>query len=240
RADVWIIGMHPGILSHMPVPRPDCRLVLTGPGVTVSTKADMVSAMDETGELVICYAGPVTEARGMSVIADWAGSYQGPPAILHLMGQADEAGARLIDGVVERAAQRGLRVVRHGWVVHSTVIEILGSGHIGICLIDPDVLNYRYAYPIKVGEYMSQGVIPVATDGQGVRSLIRHGENGFVARFDNVAFAAIMTEAVTAVADAAKRKTIVANAVQTVAGRHWNEVNERLIADLKTALLVEP
>jgi len=241
-ADVWIVGMHPGILSHMPTPTPKCRLVLTGPGVISSemeARTTRKAPADDIGKLVICYAGPVTKERGMDVLAQWALDYQGPPALLHLIGQHNDAGARLIEDITTCAAGRNLQIIRHGWLPHDWVLEILKTGDIGICLIDPKVLNYRYAYPIKVVEYMSQGLIPVATDSHGVRNFIRHGENGFVSRYDSQSFARTMTDAVDILADEERKKVIAANARQTVAHLDWDEVNRRLIVDLQTALAAD-
>jgi glycosyltransferase involved in cell wall biosynthesis len=41
------------------------------------------------------------------------------------------------------------------------------------------VINYNYAYPIKVGEYMLNNVVVIATNTDGVKSVIKNGNNGY-------------------------------------------------------------
>ena len=235
RADVWVIGMHPGILSHLPVPRRECRIVLSGgPGIQAEP---VVEAPAKPGsELSICYAGWLRMKRGADLIAAWAREYDGPPACLHLMGQEDDDAVAALEDVRAEAERRGLKIVRHGWTEHGRVLEILRSGDIGLCPIDPDVLNYRYAYPIKIIEYMSQGLIPVATDGHGVRAMIRQGENGFVARYDAASFSRAIHEAIIACQDPARKEAIGLKLRETVEGREWQYLNQRLTADIETAL----
>lgn len=236
-ADIWVIGMHPGILSHLPVPRRECRLVLSG-GPSIQNGPAIEVSSTQNSELSICYAGRLSLKRGADLIAAWARSYEGPPASFHLMGLEDDDAVASIEAVREEAQRRGLRIVRHGWTDHAKVLDILRSGDIGLCPIDPDVLNYRYAYPIKVVEYMSQGLVPVATDGHGVRALIRHGETGFVARYDAESFSRAITEALSACQERDRREELVANMRKSVEGRDWKTLNHRLLADIETALVV--
>lgn len=236
-ADVWVIGMHPGILSHLPVPRRDCRLVLSG-GPGIQDGSAMEASSTRNSEVSICYAGWLSLKRGADLIAAWARSYEGPPASLHLMGHEEDDAVAAIETVREEAQRRGLRIVRHGWTDHAKVLDILQNGDIGLCPIDPDVLNYRYAYPIKVVEYMSQGLVPVATDGQGVRALIRHGETGFVARYDAKSFSRAISEAINACQDPDCREKLIADMRKSVEGRDWKTLNRRLLADIETALVV--
>lgn len=236
-ADVWVIGMHPGILSHLPMPRRDCRLVLGGgPGFQGGLAVEKPGTNDR--ELTVCYAGPVKLQRGLGLVAAWARSYEGPPACLHLMGREDAEAVAAVEAVREEAERRGLQIARHGWIEHEKVLEILGSGDIGLCPIDPDVLNYRYAYPIKVIEYMSQGLVPVATDGEGVRALIRDGETGFVAQYDTKSFSRAISKAICACQDKDRREALIANIRASVDGRDWEILNHRLLVDIETALVV--
>ncbi len=236
-ADVWVIGMHPGILSHLPAPRRECRLVLSGgPGIRDDRAGKKRSGNEK--EFTVCYVGPVKLQRGLSLIVAWARSYEGPSACLHLVGREDDDAVATIEAARKEAQRRGLRIVRHGWIDHAKVLEILQNGDIGLCPIDPKVLNYRYAYPIKVVEYMSQGLVPVATDGHGVRALIRHGENGFVARYDGESFSRAISEAISACQDQNRREKLISDMRKSVEGRDWKTLNHRLLADIETALVV--
>lgn len=235
KADVWVIGMHPGILSHMPTPNPACELVLTGPGTSLG--ADRVGSGSRTGEteIGICYAGPVNTERGIGIIAGWARQYEGPPACLHLMGRSDSESSRLIDEAAEEAKLRGLRIVRYGWVPHSRVVETMHACDIGLCLLDPDVLNYRFAYPVKIVEYMAHGLIPVASAGHGVKSLVRHGENGFISSYTIDGFARTMKSALAVAMDSDARRKYIENGTKDIDRHNWQTVNKQLIADLDVA-----
>lgn len=236
-ADVWIIAMHPGILSHLPVPRAATRLVLvSGPGTARLSEAENAVPASDDREISICYAGPVKMKRGMDLVIAWAQRYEGPPACLHLMGEEDDEVVYAIEGIRSKVERRGLQIVRHGWTSHKKVLDILREGDIGICLLNPQVLNYRYAYPVKLVEYMSWGLVPVATDGQGVRALVRNGENGFVGRYDIDSFTQTMNKAICFIHSPDKKEALLRNARASVADRRWCNINERLLLDLETAL----
>ncbi|MBB4211231.1 glycosyltransferase involved in cell wall biosynthesis [Rhodothalassium salexigens DSM 2132] len=236
-ADVWIIGMHPGILSHLPMPKRECRLVMAdGPGVRETSGPPPQWTSDR--EISLCYAGHISMRRGAGLIAEWARCYEGPPACLHLMGWETPDGVAALEAVRDEAMQHGLRLVRHGLIDHDAVLNIMRSCHIGLCPTDPDVLNYRYAYPVKVVEYLSQGLVPVATDGHGVRALLRHGENGFIARYDAASFSEAIAEAIHAVGNPDRRQELQVSMRASIKGRDWDTLNCRLLADIEAALSI--
>jgi glycosyltransferase involved in cell wall biosynthesis len=188
-------------------------------------------------EVVVCYAGFVIAIRGASLILDWAARYDGPPVRLELMGPYDAASEKGVNRLMRNPQNAGRMNIRlHGALPHAEVLRIMRDGDIGICLTDPTVLNYRYAYPIKVVEYMSQGLVTVATDGHGVRAFVRHGENGFVSDYDLDSFARTMTEAIEACANEGRRRELVENAIRTVEARDWDIVNSALLADIGTVV----
>lgn len=66
----------------------------------------------------------------------------------------------------------GDQVTFHGRVEPSVVKEAVERSDVGFCLL-PDRPDWRYAYPVRVGEYLAGGTIPVVTAQRGIRDLAR-------------------------------------------------------------------
>jgi hypothetical protein len=58
----------------------------------------------------------------------------------------------------------------HGNTHHSDVINSIINAHVGICIL-PDRPDWRFHYPIKVGEYLAAGTIPLVTNLPGLRKM---------------------------------------------------------------------
>jgi hypothetical protein len=60
----------------------------------------------------------------------------------------------------------------HGRVDHETVTDGISKAHLGLCLLN-DYPDFKYAYPIKIGEYLAGGAIPIASDFPGIRRMCK-------------------------------------------------------------------
>lgn len=59
----------------------------------------------------------------------------------------------------------------HGWVPsYDTVRDHIERAHVGLCLW-PERRDWDYSYPLKVGEYLAGGAIPVLTPRPGMADL---------------------------------------------------------------------
>lgn len=58
----------------------------------------------------------------------------------------------------------------HGWSAHDTVIEAIRRAHVGLAVLPPRP-DWVVSYPIKVGEYLAAGTLPLVTDLPGMRRL---------------------------------------------------------------------
>ncbi|MFC6940471.1 glycosyltransferase [Salinirubellus sp. GCM10025818] len=91
-----------------------------------------------------------------------------------------EAGARLdvYGDVPERHAARadalGVTndVTFHGPTDHGRVRRAVERADVGLCLLG-DRPDWRYAHPIRIGEFLAAGTVPLASDLPGVRDLTR-------------------------------------------------------------------
>jgi glycosyltransferase involved in cell wall biosynthesis len=66
----------------------------------------------------------------------------------------------------------GLDAQFHGHQPHERVIETLGNADLGFCVL-PNRPDWRYAHPIRIGEYLASGTVPVGSDFPGIRELAR-------------------------------------------------------------------
>lgn len=71
--------------------------------------------------------------------------------------------------VETRAQQMALnnQVTFHGRVPHDEALKITSEAHFGFCVL-PDRPDWQYATPIKVGEYLAAGTIPLLSDFSGM------------------------------------------------------------------------
>jgi glycosyltransferase involved in cell wall biosynthesis len=61
-------------------------------------------------------------------------------------------------------------VTFHGRKSHGDVLEAMGSAHVGLSTY-PYREDWFYSYPIKIGEYLASGTIPLASDFPGARAV---------------------------------------------------------------------
>jgi len=64
----------------------------------------------------------------------------------------------------------------HGYVPHDELVKNLYKWDVGLCIL-PRREDWLYSYPIKVGEYMSAGMVPVVSDFPGINRMV--GSAGF-------------------------------------------------------------
>lgn len=61
----------------------------------------------------------------------------------------------------------------HGAVSHKHALTAIENAHVGLCVLAP-YDDFKYSFPIKVGEYLAAGTIPVMSDFPGMRMLARN------------------------------------------------------------------
>jgi len=63
-------------------------------------------------------------------------------------------------------------VKTHGWQPHDTVIKTVELADIGFCVL-PKRPDWYYSYPLRVGECLAGGTVPIVSDFPGSRDLVR-------------------------------------------------------------------
>jgi glycosyltransferase involved in cell wall biosynthesis len=109
----------------------------------------------------------------------WAGVKDGVDIVVKALAEMSDPIPFDIYGSVgeelqREIADRGLAdlVTCHGTVKNSTVLSVLEDYAFGLCVLPPRQDNV-HAYPIKVGEYLANGVIPVMSDFPGMKDMAR-------------------------------------------------------------------
>ena len=127
----------------------------------------------------VVYVGHVLRVRGLELMLEAAQCMQaqGSGAKWVLIGpsrQADEEWLR------KEVRHRGLSNIHYlGVLPHKEALQHILSADVCVCPFKKTE-GTEYIYPIKVLEYMALGKAIVATDLQGIRRLIQHGESGLL------------------------------------------------------------
>ena len=239
RSDAWIIAMHPGILGHLPGAPVSCRLIFSNPGYIPEEDGDRnFPAAGQNGEIGIVYAGLIKSNRGLDLMAEWAGAYTGSQQVkLHLIGRCSKETKLLLDDLVENSKDRAnISIQIHGEIPHADVLKILRHSHIGLCPINPEVLNYQYAYPVKIIEYLGCGLIVVATRAHGICSMVGENEAGYTFNYNLESFSMAMDKALTVCLDEKSGDKKLPDSNQLLESYQWPLVNERLSRDILQVL----
>ena len=93
------------------------------------------------------------------------------PVNLRLYGEENEEVRKMIKntGISDQ-------VKHYGKARHQEVLKALQKSHVGLCLL-PERGDWMYAYPIKVGEYLASGTIPLCSELPGMVKMV--DGNGF-------------------------------------------------------------
>ncbi len=112
-----------------------------------------------------------------------------------------------------------------GQVDHNEVPNLLSQNDIGLCPL-PEILSFEVASPTKVFEYLSMGMVVIASNIDSNRSIITHGRNGLLHEPDDERG---LAEAIKEVhIDAALRARLESNAVKSIKNYDWQIMVESL------------
>lgn len=240
KADAWIIAMHPAILGYMPPAPTSCRIIFTQPGFITEKQEHVVGGKRglERGELIrIAYAGPITRRRLDSLVS-WVGGYSGPAVDLQIIGILHEKGPDGVLAAIEQACLNNSNISfkYHGELPHPKTVEILRTSDIGICPLDTTVLNYKFAFAIKIIEQMQLGLIVVANEAHGVRAYVKDGENGILAANETNGMRKALNRAINICANPSKKDKMSKAAIESVKDDTWPIKNKQLLGMIKAAL----
>lgn len=154
RADHVIHTLHPALPRRWGRQR---TYAMNGSATTV-----LEPETDFDGPVTGIWAGKTEPYKGFGILVDALTHVDGDLHI-EVFGEPYAAAAQL---AAERAVDDMLTF--HGAVKHPVVCDVVERANFGLCILTPE-RDQRFAYPLKVGEYLAGGAIPVASDFPGMR-----------------------------------------------------------------------
>lgn len=231
RADGWVIGMHPAVLSTLPEAPLTCKLIIRQPSLDVRIFGHTDKNESRARIVRIIYVGPIKKRRGIELIAQWAGCYRGDMVHFDLIGASDsESEAALAALRATVGKNENIQFRYWGELPHQSVLELMQKSDIGICALDDMIQNYRYAYPIKIAEYQGCGLAVAATRGHGVSEMVRNGVTGVVTAYHQDSFSKGLTKLVQLCSDYQSRHCM-RDAALCVARDYWQGDRTREFLD---------
>jgi hypothetical protein len=114
--------------------------------------------------LRLVVAGKAMLGKGMGLVLDGLREYDADVRV-DAYGTVDAE-------TVEYARSAGVddRVTFHGRTPHPDVLDAVADAHGGLCVLPPRE-DWKYHYPIKMGEYLAGATVPVASDFPGLREM---------------------------------------------------------------------
>ncbi len=181
----------------------------------------------------IFYVGPVHWVRGVDILLEAVDRVSGEiPVKLTLAGRVyDDFRSWLNEFIAEHNLDGVVEIL--GEIEFERVVNLMEKADVCVCPL-ADIKTRRYAYPIKVLQYLAMGKPVVATKTPGVAHFIKHGENGLlVSPDDPEGFA----EAILRIyRDIELREKLERNARPSVLQYDWGLINEKIDSALSTLL----
>ncbi len=238
-ADGWVVAMHKGVLDHMPKPYPERKIVQITNGVDLTLidgiLGDKVETLEsrDTRSLKVCYAGPVTMLRGMSILLQCLDSLGPEYSIeVNLIGRSDD---EVLEAIENHNRSSPHKVLYHGYLPHEEALIKLAESEVCLCILDPSVLSYRYSYNVKIFEYLALGKVVAASRTAAFAEIIEDGRNGFLISYNAEGLKSVFDK----VFDMKKRGDLVRvkrAARETARFYLWEDINDKMLSGLQTLL----
>lgn|GEM_PF-2861835 len=242
QADAWILGLHEGILAELPLRLNETHLLRVTNGVCL----DLVVPDDIgddvgrplKGSLRVGYSGWVTLKRGIALLIaclERDGAFTDRIEV-HVWGPAEED-AEVAINLHNRCFDQ--KIYYHGHVSHNESLRLLNSCDVGLCILDQSVTNFRYAYPIKLFEYMATGKVVIASDTPAIGEIIRNGQTGFLIRNTVESMCDCLEKTISLKSQ--NMLSGIGNSARKQAEQYdWNDINQQVMDFLEGELGFSP
>ena len=238
-ADAWIIGMHMGVLDFLPASYPKRKILHVTNGIVLSPIESMRRHETEVREgqrdkvLNVCYAGPITAWRGMRVLLEGLEALSTEYRIrVELFGERDDEILLAIEDH-NRVSPHEIRY--HGYLPHKEALAKLAQSEVCLCILDTSVVSFRYAYAVKIFEYLALGKVIVATRTTASSEIIRDGDNGFLISFSAESLRMVF-ERIIEMKEKGDLVRVERAARESAKLYRWEDINEKVVSHLHTVL----
>ena len=178
RADLYILSVLRGAARDVNPDPSRCINVRNALDLSQCAKTP-VDREDEDRTLRLAYLrSRFSPNMGLDVLVEATelATIQGAELEVHLVGQLLRQGRELL-----QESPVAERFVVHGTIDPLRRTELFRSMHVGLVPY-PAFEDLSYIYPIKVLEYLSQGIPVIASDLPGLAVMVRHRYNGLLIR----------------------------------------------------------
>lgn len=230
RADLIVLSMADEALSDVGIPGDAPNLLSVTNGVDVaytrSAVAGRSGSRSSPTPFGITYVGHVTKARGIDVILDAVETLRETTDLEFELSLIGPVGSR--DWLDRRIAEAALTdvVTVHGTLDHEATLAAIDEADVCLNVLSTDVWNYRYAYPIKVFEYMALGKAIVSTRTDGIEDVVDDGTTGVLLESNDPA--ELADRVVALATDDDRRAELGENASVAVERFDWGPIRERI------------
>jgi len=114
-----------------------------------------------------------------------------------------------------------------GWVNHAQALQEIARADIGLCILDDSVIDYNYCHPNKIYEYMALKKAILAPDLEGIRGIIKDGENGLLYKSNDPDD--FLKKLAILIKDKKLREKIAEKAKEDIEKYDWPELNKKVI-----------
>jgi glycosyltransferase involved in cell wall biosynthesis len=180
----------------------------------------------------ICYSGQFYWWKGLSTLIEamrWVDR-----AVLRLYGGGYSTvhdDLAIMQKVIDEH-QLHSRVEFRGFVQPSKIADAISDCSVGVLPLPKNIIGNHCNSPLKLFDYMANGLAIVSSDLLTVREIITHGRNGHLVEPENArALAGGINQVLS---DQSYRATLIDNAFQIVSDYSWNERGRKLLSFVKT------
>lgn len=234
-ADLIIVGMVKEVLKYFGVDPASEKILSVTNGVDLEEINNLGACEIETETFELVYVGHIQQARGINVILEAARilvknrvSFR-----LKLVGPVKERARDFVESsLVENDIDTFVDLT--GEVSHKKALNSISKADVALCTLSPKILNYRYAYPIKLFEYMALGKPVVCTKLPGTGEIIENGVNGILVPPDDPTQ---LAKAIMKLYDKSELRTKLGkNAIIEAQRYDWYKINSRISQSLDCLL----
>ncbi|RLM83887.1 glycosyltransferase [Halobellus sp. Atlit-38R] len=117
---------------------------------------------------------------------------------------------------------------------HEEALNRMASSDVCVCILSPEIRNYRRTYPIKLFEYMAMGTAIIASDFRGIGNVIDHEETGLLVPPNRPD---VIADNIIKLYENPEFKIIIGQEAKIKAKKYdWENINEDVISGIKARI----
>jgi glycosyltransferase involved in cell wall biosynthesis len=234
-ADVVLVSMQRSVLETFPRFSSKTKVILSNNGYDFQSINAVAKANEgrlesrHHGVLGVCHAGSINMRRGLPLLLSYLNNERKVGIHVRLFGRITKNALSAIEAHNKKNSQK---IDYMGYLEYEDSLRMIRDSDVCLCLLDQNILSYRYAYPIKLFEYLALGKVVVATRTYATMEIIDSTNNGFLIDNTLEEIDEVFNE-IQQLYKSGGIKRIFDNARQTSGKYNWERINFKLSEELK-------